>query len=114
MAKLLQISPIVSLHHCRTLNSLEIHAAWNIQLSGIRYMFFGLEEPSFIKLQGLIDGKWPDAKDGAKIIVRNPATNEEMGSASGMGLAETMEAIDAAAKAYPGDSSQLQITPFGT
>ncbi|KAJ3743036.1 hypothetical protein F5050DRAFT_1533316, partial [Lentinula boryana] len=52
---------------------------------------FGLEEPSFIKLQGLIDGKWPDAKDGAKIIVRNPATNEEMGSASDMGLAETME-----------------------
>ncbi|KAF9462029.1 succinate-semialdehyde dehydrogenase [Collybia nuda] len=62
---------------------------------------FGLKDPSLIKFQGLIDGKWIDAKDGEKIIVTNPATLEELGTVPDMGLAETKEAIDAAARAFP-------------
>ncbi|KAF4620049.1 hypothetical protein D9613_004897 [Agrocybe pediades] len=62
---------------------------------------FGLQDPSLIKFQGLIDGKWVDAKSGERIVVTNPATNEELGSIPEMGLAETKEAIDAAAKAFP-------------
>ncbi|KIK67577.1 hypothetical protein GYMLUDRAFT_36313 [Collybiopsis luxurians FD-317 M1] len=62
---------------------------------------FGLKDPSLIKFQGLINGKWLDAKDGAKIVVRNPATNEELGTVPEMGLAEAKEAIDAAAAALP-------------
>jgi len=53
-----------------------------------------------IKTQGFIDGKWVDAKDGAKITVTNPANNKELGTVPEKGLAETKEAIDAAAKAF--------------
>ncbi|KAF5392997.1 hypothetical protein D9757_001172 [Collybiopsis confluens] len=62
---------------------------------------FGLKDPSLVKFQAVIGGKWRDAKDGAKIIVRNPATNEELGTVPEMGLAETKEAIDAAHEALP-------------
>jgi succinate-semialdehyde dehydrogenase/glutarate-semialdehyde dehydrogenase len=70
-----------------------------------------------IKTQGFIDGKWVDSKDGAKITVTSkqrplvsyriylstsvdPANNKELGTVPEMGLAETKEAIDAAAKAF--------------
>uniref|UniRef100_A0A182C3B8 succinate-semialdehyde dehydrogenase [NAD(P)(+)] n=1 Tax=Pholiota microspora TaxID=1538424 RepID=A0A182C3B8_PHOMI len=62
---------------------------------------FGLKEPSLIKFQGLIDGKWVDAKSRETILVRNPFNAEELGTVPEMGLAETKEAIDAAAKAFP-------------
>ncbi|EAU84453.2 succinate-semialdehyde dehydrogenase [Coprinopsis cinerea okayama7 len=61
---------------------------------------FGLNDPSLIKFQGLIDGKWLDAKSGETILVTNPATNEELGTVPEMGLEETKEAIEAAAKAF--------------
>jgi len=61
---------------------------------------FGLKDPSLIKFQGLIDGKWLDAKSGETIVVTNPATNETLGTIPEMGLDETKEAIAAAAKAY--------------
>ncbi|KAF8897924.1 succinate-semialdehyde dehydrogenase [Infundibulicybe gibba] len=62
---------------------------------------FGLKDSSLIKYQGFIDGKWVDAKTGETIAVTNPATDEELGTVPEMGLAETKEAIDAAAKAFP-------------
>ncbi|KAF5364154.1 hypothetical protein D9756_000319 [Leucocoprinus leucothites] len=62
---------------------------------------FGLKDPSLIKFQGYIDGKWVDAKNEEKITVINPATNEELGTVPDMGLAETQEAIQAAAAAFP-------------
>ncbi|KAF9534622.1 succinate-semialdehyde dehydrogenase [Crepidotus variabilis] len=62
---------------------------------------FGLKDPSLIKFQGLINGKWVDSKSGEKISVTNPATNEELGSVPEMGLEETKEAIEAASKAFP-------------
>ncbi|KAH9939375.1 succinic semialdehyde dehydrogenase [Epithele typhae] len=61
---------------------------------------FGLKEASLVRSQGFIDGKWVDAKDGGVIKVTNPATTEELGTVPEMGLAETKEAIDAAAKAF--------------
>ncbi|KAG6916481.1 hypothetical protein DXG01_006675 [Tephrocybe rancida] len=62
---------------------------------------FGLKDPSLVKFQGFIDGKWVDAKNGEKLSVINPATNEELGTVPDMGLSETKEAIDAASKAFP-------------
>lgn len=32
---------------------------------------FGLKDPSLIKFQGFIDGKWVDAKDGETIVVNS-------------------------------------------
>ncbi|KAK1229267.1 hypothetical protein PQX77_007689 [Marasmius sp. AFHP31] len=61
----------------------------------------GLKDSTLFKTQALIDGKWRDSKSGATIAVTNPATNEELGTIPEMGLAETKEAIDAAAKAFP-------------
>ncbi|KIJ69891.1 hypothetical protein HYDPIDRAFT_104549 [Hydnomerulius pinastri MD-312] len=61
---------------------------------------WGLKDPSLIKTQGYIDGKWVDAKEGGKILVTNPATEEELGTVPEMGLAETKEAIAAAGKAF--------------
>ncbi|KNZ76421.1 Succinate-semialdehyde dehydrogenase [NADP+], partial [Termitomyces sp. J132] len=62
---------------------------------------FGLKDPTLVKFQGFIDGKWIDAKNGEKIAVTNPATNEELGTVPDMGLAETKEAIEAASRAFP-------------
>ncbi|KAK7055367.1 succinate-semialdehyde dehydrogenase [Favolaschia claudopus] len=62
---------------------------------------FGLKDSSLIKTQAFIGGKWVDSKNGEKITVQNPATLEELGTVPEMGLSETKEAIDAAAKALP-------------
>ncbi|KAF8592725.1 succinate-semialdehyde dehydrogenase [Ramaria rubella] len=62
--------------------------------------FAGLKEPSLVKHQSFIDGKWVDAKDGKIIKVTNPATNEDLGTIPDLGVAETKQAIDAAAKAF--------------
>ncbi|PBK71159.1 succinate semialdehyde dehydrogenase [Armillaria solidipes] len=62
---------------------------------------FGLKDSSLIKTQGLIDGKWVDAKDRSTFQVTNPATLEELATVPDMGLEETKEAIDAAARAFP-------------
>jgi succinate-semialdehyde dehydrogenase/glutarate-semialdehyde dehydrogenase len=61
---------------------------------------FRLKDPSLIKTQAFIDGKWVDGKDGEKIIVTNPATHKELGTVPEMGLVETRDAIAAAAKAF--------------
>ncbi|KAG6334096.1 hypothetical protein ID866_4988 [Astraeus odoratus] len=61
---------------------------------------WGLKDPSLIKTQGYIDGKWVDAEDGATIPVANPATGEELGTVPEMGLSETKAAITAADKAF--------------
>ncbi|RXW25735.1 hypothetical protein EST38_g26 [Candolleomyces aberdarensis] len=71
------------------------------RIAHLLQILFGLQDPSLIKFQGYIDGKWVDAKSGEKIAVTNPATNDELGSVPEMGLEETQEAIAAAAKAFP-------------
>ncbi|KAF8530918.1 succinic semialdehyde dehydrogenase [Gautieria morchelliformis] len=62
--------------------------------------FAALKDPSLVKTQGFIDGKWIDAKDGGVVKVTNPANNEELGTIPEMGVAETKEAIDAASRAF--------------
>ncbi|KAM6496166.1 succinate-semialdehyde dehydrogenase [Amanita muscaria] len=62
---------------------------------------FGLNDPGLIKFQGLVNGKWVDAASGESLKVFNPATREELGTVPDMGLSETVEAIEAAHKAFP-------------
>ncbi|KAF8231345.1 succinic semialdehyde dehydrogenase [Tricholoma matsutake] len=62
---------------------------------------FGLKDMSLVKSQGIIDGKWVDAKNGQRFAVTNPATLEELGTVPDMGLDEVKEAIDAASRAFP-------------
>ncbi|KAI5893611.1 succinic semialdehyde dehydrogenase [Schizophyllum commune H4-8] len=58
-------------------------------------------DPSLVKTQGLINGKWLDAQDGQTISVTNPATFEELATVPDMGAKETEEAIKAAEAAFP-------------
>ncbi|KAF7300260.1 Succinic semialdehyde dehydrogenase [Mycena kentingensis (nom. inval.)] len=61
----------------------------------------GLKDSTLLKTQGFIDGHWLDAKSGATISVTNPSTRQVLGTVPDMGLAETQDAISAAAKAFP-------------
>ncbi|KAG5648730.1 hypothetical protein DXG03_000077 [Asterophora parasitica] len=70
-------------------------------MASIQASAFGLKDPSLIKFQGFIDGKWIDAKNGEKVTVINPATLEELGKVPDMGIVETTEAIEAASRAFP-------------
>src|SRR5688572_18302912 len=48
-----------------------------------------------------IDGAWVGARSGATITVDDPATGAVIGTVPRLGAAETREAIDAAARAFP-------------
>ncbi|KAG2110717.1 Aldehyde/histidinol dehydrogenase [Suillus cothurnatus] len=61
---------------------------------------WGLQDPSLIKYQSYIDGKWVSAKEGETILVTNPATDEELGTVPEMGPEEAKSAIAAAGKAF--------------
>ncbi|TFK72045.1 succinate-semialdehyde dehydrogenase [Pluteus cervinus] len=87
--KLLRISR-PTLYHLRRMASTQNQTA-----------VFGLKDPSLIKFQGYIDGKWVDGSNGEKIVVRNPATQQELGSVPELGLEETRQAIEAASRAFP-------------
>ena len=60
-----------------------------------------LKDPSLLREQCYIDGKWHDADAGATHAVHNPATGRSIGTAPRMGAAETTHAIDAASAAWP-------------
>ncbi|MDP3842782.1 MAG: NADP-dependent succinate-semialdehyde dehydrogenase [Oxalobacteraceae bacterium] len=60
-----------------------------------------LKDPSLLRQQAYLDGKWCDADDGSTIPVTNPATGEVLGTVPKMGAAETKRAIDAANAAWP-------------
>ena len=80
---------------------------------------FGLKDPSLIRTQGLVNGKWVDGEDGRTISVTSsvllppclmtladpphpvdPANNAELGTVPEMTLAQTKEAIAAAGGAF--------------
>lgn len=61
---------------------------------------FGLKESYLVYNQGLIGGKWANAKSGATVSVFNPATKEELGTVPEMGIEETKDAIKAAGEAF--------------
>ncbi|KAF8165723.1 succinate-semialdehyde dehydrogenase [Crassisporium funariophilum] len=81
---------------------LRISRQHQLRMASSQASVFGLKDSTLIKFQGFINGQWVDAKSGDKIVVTNPATNEELGTVPEMGLSETKEAIDAASKAFVG------------
>ena len=59
-----------------------------------------LSDPSLFREQCYIDGAWVDADDRSTIEVRDPASNERIGTVPKMGAAETRRAIEAADRAF--------------
>jgi succinate-semialdehyde dehydrogenase/glutarate-semialdehyde dehydrogenase len=49
----------------------------------------------------LIDGHWVSARSGDRLVVRDPATDEEVATVPRGGREEALEAVDAAARALP-------------
>ncbi|WP_262499018.1 NADP-dependent succinate-semialdehyde dehydrogenase [Pseudomonas sp. WS 5011] len=60
-----------------------------------------LNNPSLLRQQAYVNGQWCEADNGARTEIRNPATDEVIGSVPNMGGAETRRAIDAAQVAQP-------------
>ena len=60
-----------------------------------------LKDPSLLREQCYIDGKWQDADNGATHAVNNPATGRRIGTSPVMGATETKRAIAAADAAWP-------------
>src|SRR4029079_12100702 len=60
-----------------------------------------LKDPSLLRQQCYVDGKWIDADDGGSMPVVDPATGMPVGTAPVMHAAETRRAIDAATRALP-------------
>jgi succinate-semialdehyde dehydrogenase/glutarate-semialdehyde dehydrogenase len=60
-----------------------------------------LRDPELFREACYIDGRWVDGDPGRTIQVDNPATGEIIGSVPRLGRAETKQAIDAAAAAFP-------------
>ncbi|NMY52880.1 NADP-dependent succinate-semialdehyde dehydrogenase [Pseudomonas sp. WS 5011] len=64
-------------------------------------MSLQLNNPSLLRQQAYVNGQWCEADNGARTEIRNPATDEVIGSVPNMGGAETRRAIDAAQVAQP-------------
>lgn len=64
-------------------------------------MSLQLNDPSLLRQQAYVNGHWCEADSGARTEIRNPATNEVIGSVPNMGRAETRRAIEAAQAAQP-------------
>ena len=62
---------------------------------------FTLSDPTLLRQQCYIDGKWVDADDGATVEVKNPATGQVLATVPRCGVPETRRAIAAAKKAFP-------------
>lgn len=60
-----------------------------------------LKDPTLFRQANYIDGKWIEADNGATLTVRNPASNEPIGTVPALGTAETRRAIEAAHRAQP-------------
>src|SRR5437667_653146 len=60
-----------------------------------------LKDPRLFREACYIDGQWVQASSGQTLKVDNPATGEVIGTVPKLGRAETRQAIDAAARAFP-------------
>ena len=60
-----------------------------------------LKDPSLLKTQLFIDGRWLDADDNATLAVKNPANGKELAKVARGGTAETRRAVEAADRAWP-------------
>ncbi len=61
-----------------------------------------LNNPSLLRQQAFLAGRWCDADSGATFSVTDPATGEVIGHVPDMGADETRRAIDAAQAAWAG------------
>ena len=61
-----------------------------------------LTDPALFRQACYMDGGWVAARSGATLPVDNPASGEVVGVVPRCGAAEAREAIDAAARAWPG------------
>ncbi len=61
-----------------------------------------LKNPSLLRQQAFLAGRWCDADSGATFAVTDPATGEVIGQVPDMGADETRRAIDAAQAAWAG------------
>ena len=64
-------------------------------------MTISLLDPSLLRTQALLGGKWSDADSGSTFAVRDPASGEVLAQVPRCGPAETRRAIEAAAAAQP-------------
>ena len=60
-----------------------------------------MNDPTLLRTQAYIDGKWVDAEDGRTLSVTNPANGEVLAEVASVGAAETRRAIEAAEAALP-------------
>ncbi|MDE1714418.1 NADP-dependent succinate-semialdehyde dehydrogenase (plasmid) [Chromobacterium amazonense] len=60
-----------------------------------------LQDPTLLRQQCYLGGKWLDADGGQHIAVHNPATGEQIAKVPKMGAAEAERAVAAAARAFP-------------
>ena len=60
-----------------------------------------LRDPSLMRTQAYVGGRWIDADSGARAAIRNPATGATLGTVPELGGAETRRAIEAAYAAFP-------------
>jgi len=60
-----------------------------------------LKDPSLFRQACCIGGEWVQAASGKTLTVRNPATHAVIGEVPALGAAETRQAIEAAARAFP-------------
>ena len=58
-------------------------------------MTIKLNDPSLLKTQAFIDGKWVDGDQCETFAVYNPATGEHLADVASVGLNETRRAINA-------------------
>jgi succinate-semialdehyde dehydrogenase/glutarate-semialdehyde dehydrogenase len=64
-------------------------------------MPIALQDPSLLRTQAFLGGKWADADSGATYAVRDPADGEELARVPRCDVAETRRAIESAAAAQP-------------
>lgn len=62
-------------------------------------MTIKLNDPTLLKPQAFIDGKWVDADSGETFAVINPATGEHLADVASVGAGETRRAIEAGEQA---------------
>lgn len=60
-----------------------------------------LRDPTLLRQRAYIDGQWCDAKSGETLDVVNPATGARIGTMASCNGADTRNAIEAAAAAFP-------------
>ncbi|MCL2309644.1 MAG: NAD-dependent succinate-semialdehyde dehydrogenase [Proteobacteria bacterium] len=60
---------------------------------------FPLKDPSLLKAQCYLEGRWQDADSGAALAVNNPVNGALIGYVPDMGEAETVRAVEAAQRA---------------